>query len=154
MIFLICEICKLNISDFEKCANIWNMDRQKELAKQFLNELQCGNRITYIYKIDGMFVGEISLVFDSGDNDYTIKNQRVYVSRLVVKKQFRRTGIGRQLIEFIVDLAKKMNYKEMSIGVDLDNYPALKLYADRGFNKIIFVGEDNRGKYLKLLKEL
>lgn len=148
------EICKLNISDFEKCANIWNMDSQKELAKQFLKELQSGNRITYVYKIDGMFVGEISLVFDEGDSDYTIKNQRVYISRLVVKKQYRRLGIGRQLIEFIVDLAKNMKYTQLSIGVDLDNYPALKLYAEQGFDKIIFVGEDDQGKYLKLLKEL
>lgn len=151
---MICEICKLNVSDFEKCANIWNMDRQKELAKQFLKELQSGNRVTYVYKIDGMFVGEISLVFDEGDSDYTIKNQRVYVSRLVVKKDCRRTGIGRQLIKFIIDLAKSMKYRELSIGVDLDNYPALKLYADQGFDKIIFVGEDEQGKYLKLLKEL
>lgn len=151
---MICEICKLNICDFAKCANIWNMDKQKELATQFLSELKSGNRITYIYKIDGMFVGEISLVFDEGDSDYTIKNQRVYVSRLVVKKTYRRTGIGKKLIEFISDLAKEMKYRELSIGVDMDNYPALKLYADQGFNKIIFVGEDEQGKYMKLIKEL
>ncbi|MBQ4110598.1 MAG: GNAT family N-acetyltransferase [Clostridia bacterium] len=130
------------------------MDKQKELATQFLSELKSGNRITYIYKIDGMFVGEISLVFDEGDSDYTIKNQRVYVSRLVVKKTYRRTGIGKKLIEFISDLAKEMKYRELSIGVDMDNYPALKLYADQGFNKIIFVGEDEQGKYMKLIKEL
>ncbi len=151
---MVWEICKLNVSDFEKCANIWDIDSQKELAKRFLEELQSGNRITYVYKIDGMFVGEISLVFDADDSDYTIKNQRAYVSRLIVKKEYRRAGIGSQLIEFITDLAKSMKYKELSIGVDLDNFPALKLYADKGFNKIIFVGEDKQGKYLKLLKEL
>jgi len=149
-----CEICKLNIDDFEKCANIWNMDSHKELANRFFSELQSGNRLTYVYKKDGMFVGEISLVFDTDDSDYTIKDKRLYVSRLVVKKQLRRMGIGRKLVEFASNLAKDMGYKELSIGVDLDNYPALRLYSDTGFNKIIFVGEDDRGKYVKLLKEL
>lgn len=148
------EICKLNTDEFEKCANIWKMDSHKELAQQFLVELQSGNRVTYVYKSDGAFLGEISLVFDTGDSDYTVKNQRVYISRLVVKKQCRRMGIGKKLIEFIVELARNMNYKELSIGVNLDNYPALRLYANQGFDKIVFVGEDENGKYLKLIKEL
>jgi len=148
------EICKLDIKDFEKCANIWNMDKQKDMAKRFLSELQSGNRITYIYKADEMFVGEISLVFDEGDSDYTIKNQRIYISRLVVKKSCRRMGIGRKLIKFAAEQAKNMGYKELSIGVNLDNYPAIKLYADEGFDRIIFVGEDELGKYMKLIKNL
>ena len=148
------EICNLDINDFEKCANIWKMDSDRELAQKFLKELKSGNRITYIYKKDGMFVGEVSLVFDEGDSDYTVKNQRIYVSRLVVKKSLRRNGIGRKLMEYAIELAKNMDYKEMSIGVDLDNFPALKLYADLGFDKIIYVGEDNHGKYVKLIKEL
>ena len=115
------------------------MDSQKELAKQFFNELQNGNRSTYVYKADDLFIGEISLVFDTGDSDYTIKNQRVYVSRLIVKNEYRRNGIGRRLVEFVTALAKDMGYKELSIGVDLDNYAALKLYADLGFDKIIFI---------------
>lgn len=148
------EICKLNISDFEKCANIWNMERHKDLAMRFLDELKSGNRNTYVYKEDGMYLGEISVVSDADDSDYTIAGKRLYVSRLVVKKQHRRCGIGRQLIEFIISEAKRMNYKELSIGVNLDNYPALKLYAEHGFDKIIFVGEDSDGKYVKLVKEL
>ena len=42
----------------------------------------------------------------------------------------------------------------MSIGVDLDNYPALKLYMEAGFDKVIYIGEDEQGKYLKLLKKI
>lgn len=148
------EICKLNVADFEKCSNIWNMERHKDLAMRFLAELKSGNRITYVYKEDGEYLGEISVVSDADDSDYTIPGKRLYVSRLVVKKQRRRSGIGRHLIEFIISEAKKMNYKELSIGVNLDNYPALKLYAEQGFDKIIFVGEDDDGKYVKLVKEL
>ena len=88
------------------------------------------------------------------DLDYTIPEQRVYISHLIVKHEYRRQGIGKMLVDFITDKAKELGYSEMSIGVDLDNYPALKLYVDAGFNKVIYIGEDKQGKYVKLLKTI
>lgn len=148
------EIIKLDIDDYQKCSNIWNMQRQSELAEKFYNELITGNRTTYICKINGEFIGEISLVKNMNDSDYTIPNQRIYISRLIVKYEYRRQGIGRKLVDFITEEAKSQGYIEMSIGVDLDNYPALKLYMEAGFDKVIYIGEDDQGKYFKLLKEI
>ncbi len=108
----------------------------------------------HLCKQDNEFIGEISLVFDTNDSDYTIDKRRVYVSHLIVKPEKRRNGLGKRLVEYATDKAKEMGYSEMSIGVDLDNYPALKLYADSGFDKILFIGEDHQGKYVKLLKEI
>ena len=130
------------------------MQRQSELADKFYDELLTGNRTTYIYTIDNEFVGEISLDKEMNDSDYTIPNQRICVSRLIVKYEYRRQGIGRKLIDFITEKAKSQDYTEMSIGVDLDNYPALKLYMEAGFDKVIYIGEDAQGKYLKLLKKI
>lgn len=148
------DIIELSPAEFEKCGNIWNMKQQEALAKQFCGELVSGNRITYVYKEDDEFIGEVSLVFDTNDLDYTMDGQRIYVSHLIVKPEKRRNGIGKRLVEYATDKAKEMGYSEMSIGVDLDNYPALKLYADSGFDKILFIGEDQQGKYVKLLKEV
>lgn len=148
------EIITLDITDYQKCSNIWDMKHQSEFADKFYNELLTGNRTTYIYTVDNEFVGEISLVKEMNDSDYTIPNQRIYVSRLIVKYEYRRQGIGRELVDFITEKAKLQGYTEMSIGVDLDNYPALKLYMEAGFDRVIYIGEDEQGKYLKLLKEI
>lgn len=147
-------ITKLNPVDFQKCSNIWNQERQAELANQFYQQLLAGNRITYIFQIKEDYIGEISLVFDTGDTDYTIDKQRIYVSHLLVKREYRRRGIGKTLVDFIVREAEKMGYSELSIGVDLDNYPALKLYFEAGFNRILYIGEDKNGYYVKLLKRI
>ena len=144
----------LKIEDYSKCSNIWNMKKQSKLAEQFLAELKSGIRVTYICKDGDEFIGEISLLKEANDSDYTIPNQRIYVSRLIVKKEYRRQGIGKKLVDFITDKAKELGYSEISIGVDLDNYPALKLYIDSGFDKVIFIGEDEQGKYVKLLKSM
>lgn len=148
------NIEQLQIKDNEKCNNIWNMKKQSELANKFYKDLLSGNRITYVCKNGDEFIGEISLVKDMNDTDYTIPNQRVYVSHLIVKPEYGRQGIGKKLVDFITDKAKGIGYSEMSIGVDLDNYPALKLYTDCGFNKVVYIGEDEQGKYIKLLKAI
>lgn len=148
------EIIQLNIENFQKCSNIWNMKKQAKLAEQFYGELKGGNRKTYIYTVGGEYVGEISIVYDMNDDDYTVENRRAYVSRLIVKKEYRKQGIGKKLVDYICNTAKNEGFSELSIGVDLDNYPALRLYINAGFDKVIYIGEDKQGQYVKLLKEI
>lgn len=143
----------LNPEDYHKCSNIWNMKSQP-LADKWYNEIVSGNRIVYIYKINGEFIGEGALVFNTGDADYTIPNKRVYVSRMIVKKEYRNRGIGGEILKFIIAKAKAMGYSEMTIGVDKDNTNALKLYRKNGFDEVIFEGADKDGEYYKLMKRM
>ena len=148
------QIKPLTPEEFHKCGDIWDMEKHADLAARFLAELRSGNRLTWVYERDDAFLGEISLVLEKNDPDYTIPGRRIYVSRLIVKPEERRKGIGKTLVDRAVAKAADMGYSEMSIGVDIDNYPALRLYWEAGFREIIFVGEDTDGKYFKLLKRL
>ncbi len=148
------NIIKLNPLDYEKCNSIWDMKKYPDKTKLWYNQLISGNRITFVYVENGEFVGEVSLLFDRGDPDYTIPQQRIYLSRMIVKKEFRNRGIGGFLIDYVVDYAQKLGYKEMSLGVDIDNMVAWHLYEKKGFTDIIFRGEDEGGEYVKLLKKL
>lgn len=148
------KIQKLNVSDFHKCSNIWDMERQKDLANQFYNELLSGNRVTFVYIQDDMYIGEGSIVFDMNDPEYTIRRKRIYFSRLIVKKEFRHQGIGCEIVDFLINHVKELGYHEISIGVDMDNYPARSLYEKKGFTQVIYQGTDEQGEYQKLLKTL
>ena len=148
------SIRQLKPEEFPKCGNIWDMERHRESAARFLSELRSGNRMTWVYEEGGQFLGEISLVLNKDDPDYTIPGRRIYISRLIVRRENRGQGIGKALVEYAVSRAAEMGYAEMSIGVDMDNYPALRLYWQAGFRELLFVGEDADGKYFKLLKRL
>ena len=143
----------LNADEYRMCANIWNMKTQP-LAGKWLEEIKNGNRIVYIYKINGEFIGEGALVLDAGDVDYTIPNKRTYVSRMIVKKEYRNRGIGSEILEFLIRKAKDMGYSEMTIGVDKDNKNALHLYRKYGFTEVLFDGADENGEYFKLMKRI
>ena len=144
---------RLNIKDYSKCNNIWNMEKC-EFTEKFYQEIENGNRVVFIYKINDEFIGEIAYVFDMNDTDYTIPNQRIYISRLIVKKEYRNQGIGGILIDYILDEIKKMGYKEATIGVDKDNVTAIHLYKKKGFTNILFDGKDEYGEFYKLMKEI
>lgn len=144
---------KLDIKDYEKCNNIWNMGKC-EFTEKFRREIENGNRVVFIYKIDNDFIGEIAYVLNMNDTDYTIPNQRIYISRLIVKKEYRNQGIGGILIDYILEHVKEMGYTEATIGVDKDNTPALHLYQKKGFTNILFDGKDEYGEFYKLMKEI
>ncbi len=147
------KIEPLMLEEYHRCSDIWNMKTQP-LAEKWKEEIASGKRLVYIYKINGEFIGEGALVLDTGDADYTVTNRRVYLSRLIVKKEYRSRGIGSQLLAFLIEKAKEMGYCEISIGVDKDNTSALNLYKKFGFNEILFEGCDEHGEYFKLLKKL
>ena len=148
------KIIELDIKNFEKCNNIWNMEKNKELKDRFYSELQNKNRITFVYTKDEEYIAEVSIVFNKNDEDYTIPGKRIYISRIIVKKDFRGKGYGKKLMNYAIEYAKNKGYKEISLGVNLDNYIAFKLYVDLGFTKIQYIGEDSDGKYVKLIKSI
>ncbi len=141
----------LAIEDYHKCENIWNMLAQP-LADTWKDEIASGTRLVFIYKINGEFIGEGALVLHTDDPDYTIPGKRVYVSRLIVKKEYRNRGIGSEILAFLIRKAKELGYTEMTIGVDKDNTAALHLYRKYGFTEVLFDGKDEDGEYYKLMK--
>ena len=148
------EIIKLKPEDYHKCANIWDMDKRPEMAKRFYDQLVSGNRVIYVYTVGGEYLGEGAIVFEKNDPDYSIPGQRLYFSRFIVKPEYRNTGIGGILIDYIVAQAVEMGYSEISVGVDKANEGARRLYNRKGFTEVIFEGEDEGGPYYKLLKRL
>lgn len=144
---------RLEPKDYAKCSNIWDMSKQPN-ARKWYDEIVSGNQLVFIYKRKDEFIGEGALVFENGDSDYTIRQRRVYLSRLIVKPQCRNQGIGGVILDYLIDYAKKLGYQEISLGVDIGNVSARHLYAKKGFDHIIFEGEDAQGEFVKLLKIL
>lgn len=78
---------------------------------------------------------------------------------LMVDQDFRRDGIGRFLLEFVLRQAKQMKIKIVSLDVFSDNLVAINLYQKSGFKKYALLpkGFYRRGKFsdaLKMYKQL
>ncbi|MDE5974738.1 MAG: GNAT family N-acetyltransferase [Eubacterium sp.] len=147
------EIMQIGIEEYSKCNNIWNM-KKCPFTDKFKEQIINGDRFVYIYKINNEFIGEGDLVINVDDFDYYIPNIRIYVSRMIVKREYRNQGIGGIILDYLIEQANAMGYKEMALGVDIDNYSAIHLYKKKGFTTLIKESEDEYGRFYKLLKEL
>lgn len=146
------ELAPITIDEFSKCNDIWDM-KKCPFTEKFKKQIIDGDRFVYIYKINDEFIGEGDLVINVDDPDYFIPNQRIYVSRMIVKKEYRNQGIGGIILDYLIEQAKAKGYKEMALGVDIDNYSAIHLYKKKGFTTLIKEDEDEYGRFYKLLKE-
>lgn len=145
-----CTIEKISIDEYHKCSNIWDMEKfphTEEFREQIINK----KRIVYIYKIGNEFIGEGNIVFEKGE--YTIPGKRIYLSHLIVKREYRNKGIGSEILKFIIKLYKQYGYSEITLGVDCKNSSAIHIYEKYGF-KVYEAAEDEYGKFYKMIKNL
>lgn len=148
------KIIPLCPKDYSRCeAGIWGSPEDAG-ADEFRSEFLSGNRKIFAAVKDGEFLGEIAMVYEKSDSDYTIPGQRVYLSRLGVKESCRRNGVGGALVDFLLQQAAREGFSEVSVGVNVDNFIARRLYEKKGFTTLLFHGEDEFGEYVKLLKYL
>lgn len=95
---------QLNITNYDKSNNVWDM-KSCPFTKQFKEQIACGNRESYLMKHNDNYIASCDLVYDYGE--YTETNIKVYLSRLIVKKEQRNKGIGQELLKNMIALCKE-----------------------------------------------
>ena len=106
------------ISDFD---DFWNYNILKE-------ELESSNSKYIIAKTnDGEIIGfaGIKIILDSAD-----------IMNIVVKKSWRKQGVGNLLLNNLISICKDLNLLSLSLEVNEDNLPAIHLYEKVGFKQV------------------
>lgn len=109
---------------------------------------KAGRTITFWAVCGGKIVGSVD-VRRGYERDY-----HVGTIGLMVDQDFRRDGIGRFLLEYIVGQAQKMGIRIVTLTAFADNDKALNLYKKTGFEEWGRLPEGlyRKGKYSDLVK--
>ncbi|MEM2178692.1 MAG: ribosomal protein S18-alanine N-acetyltransferase [Candidatus Methanomethylicaceae archaeon] len=122
------KICKCSFKDLRKVYEI-------EL-ESFDNPYPFPIFVGYLIKYsDGFLIAKI--------NDHIVgyiigiieKNIGTIVS-IAVKKDYRKKGIGKKLLDSIIEYFKSRNVSLVNLQVRIDNYEAISFYEKNGFKKI------------------
>lgn len=138
---------QLNITNYDKSNNVWDM-KSCPFTKQFKEQIACGNRESYLMKHNDNYIASCDLVYDYGE--YTETNIKVYLSRLIVKKEHRNKGVGQELLKNMIALCKEKGYRQITVGVDTDNKNALHIYHKYGF-ELYENDTDEYGDFYKMI---
>ena len=145
------EIIQIGLENYPKCNAIWNM-QTCPYTDMFIEQIKAGNRDVFILTVDGEYTAECDLVYNNPEYN-TVSGERLYFSRLIVKKDERGKGYGEALSSYLLNHAKKKGYGEIALGVDFDNTAAMNLYKKLGFS-VYEEAEDKDGRFYRMEKEL
>lgn len=83
-----------------------------------------------------MFLASINNKFVGVAGIRKFENNICELKRMYVKPEYRNKGIGRKILEYSIESAKKFNYEKMKLDTDDLMQAAIKLYLDFGFEEI------------------
>ena len=105
------------INDFDE---FWNLNVLKD-------ELQSENSKYIMAKFNNQIIGFAGIKVMVNEAD---------IMNIAVKKDFRNQGIGTILLKNLIDLSKELKLCSINLEVNEENYPAIHLYKNLGFEQI------------------
>jgi GNAT superfamily N-acetyltransferase len=106
-----------------------NYQKQKEGLEQIIANPGLGEIL--VSKVDGKTIGMASLLYSIS----TVLGGKVAILEdMIIDKDFRSKGFGRELLKEAIDFAKRRNCLRLSLLTDFDNDAAINLYKSVGFN--------------------
>ena len=145
------EIRNIGLTEYPNCSTIWNMDTCPH-TQTFIAQIKAGVREVYILTVNGAYIAECDLVYDNPEYG-TVPGRRLYLSRLIVKKEHRGKGWGKTIAREILSRAKEKGCREIALGVNCDNIAAVRLYESLGFT-VYEEAEDADGRFYRMEKTL
>lgn len=122
------KISDMTISDFEILLPILFSDFDHFWSDETLKmELYNKNSHYIVAKADDEIVG-FAGIWKSVDD--------IHITNIVVKKNYRRNGIGSLLLQNLITLTKELNFHELTLEVNSNNEAAKKLYLKFGFKEL------------------
>ena len=123
-------IDKMTLSDLAEIANNLTSDFD-EFWNSSILESEIKNPVSQyiIAKINKEIVG-FAGVIDTVD--------QLEITNIVVRKDFRKKGIGNELLTELIKLAKENGKEKITLEVNNTNLAAIKLYEKNGFKNVGF----------------
>ena len=123
-------INEMTLSDLDEISNIITTEFDDFWSASTLeSELKNPFSKYIVARIENEIVG-FAGVIDTVD--------QLEITNIVVKKKFRKNGIGNILLQRLIKFAKEKRKGEITLEVNNINLPAIKLYEKNGFKNVGF----------------
>lgn len=87
---------------------------------------------------DSSLIGELYIFWDSEDKDEANGKDRAYLCAFRIKEEFSGQGLGKKLMERVLERISEMDFSEATIGADNNDAERLtNMYKSWGFSELI-----------------
>ena len=128
-------------------ANFENYMRQAFTREKFSTELAHPHSAFYFIFSGGLLAGYIKLNVLDAQSDLQDPDS-LEIERIYVKKEFQGRGLGKELLEFALDIARQSGKQYAWLGVWEKNEKAIGFYQGLGFEQAgthgFILGDDHQ----------
>jgi diamine N-acetyltransferase len=103
--------------------------------KTLLKEITNTNFQYHLIYVNDVLAGFSKIIINT-QNQHIKETNVTKMERLYLLEEFYNLGLGKELFQFNLDLAKQKNQKGIWLYVWIKNYRAIKFYRKNGFKKI------------------
>jgi len=144
----LCKIEQLNLLrdvSIETYRDTFEEHNCETLMQQYLSDALNPEKLLYEFQTEGSFFyfiysgEEVAGILKLNTGDAQTDNVDKYgleIERFYIRKNYLRQGLGKVLMQFAYDVAKKLNKHSVWLGVWEDNARALAFYKAQGFYQI------------------
>lgn len=111
-----------------------NYQFNKKITEKNLRDFLCNPELgrLWLIQIDGMIIGYIVLTFGFS---FEYQGKDAFIDEFFIREDFRKKGIGKRTLEFVLSKAEKLGVKALHLEVEKHNN-ANRLYKGMGFDSI------------------
>lgn len=122
------KITEMTFEDFEEIKEKLQTDFDEFWTPSILkSELESDLSKYVVAKNDEKIVGFAGVIILPDD---------VEITNIVTKKQERKKGIGKELLDKLIEIAKQAGKDNISLEVNVKNIVAISLYKKAGFKEV------------------
>lgn len=136
----------LNPNELNILTELFSYNDVSEMIASNTKKIENGEIDVFCLYIEDRLIGELRTAYTHKDSRFALKGKRAYLYALRIHKDFRGNGYGKYLLNEVINILLEKGYREVTIGVEEDNKPALHLYSKLGFNELIaIIDEEYQG---------
>lgn len=101
-----------------------------------IDQLQSGDGIVALAKVEGSTVGFAEVSIRGDHVEGTSVTPVPYLEGWFVTEEFRGKGVGRSLLNFVEDWARRNGYPELASDAEIENGASIRLHGLLGFREV------------------
>jgi len=125
-------------SDASQLAEHWGSGlsaNQTRVIHRYFGDMDHGDQYSIVAVIDSRIIGQIWVRLNQMDPNIADAETDCYLHTLFVLEEYRRQGVGKELVDMACEYGKLVGRTSAIIGVDRPNDYAKDLYEKWGFEQ-------------------
>ena len=131
------EIKKLPVSELDTLTQLCDYNDVEEMIAENARDIENRSIDIFVVYLNNQLVGELHVAYEKEDKNFAERGKRAYLFAFRVHEEYQNQGIGKYLLEKVLDTLKAEGYREFTVGVEDDNLRAKYIYHKYGFTKVI-----------------